>query len=151
MRRNVFIKREYDYAIRICAYLAGRNDGTPVPIPEVARKLFITRPVVHKIVNHLKKNGILLTVQGKQGGILLAQKPDTVSLLDVLKAMGFSSTLNECLVRPSICPLVATCHIHEFFLEQERSLLKNLEEKTLADFAFSDKDLEVHHKQSEAV
>ena len=68
---NTFIKREYDYAIRICAYLAGRDDVTPVPLPLVAKILYITKPFATKIVHQLKKAGITGSAQGKMGGIFL--------------------------------------------------------------------------------
>lgn len=141
---NVFIKREYDLALRICAYLAGCYQQGPISISEVSRKLFITRPFANKIVHRLKNNGIITTVQGKQGGIYLNPDPKQLSLFDVLQAMGFNSTLNECVLKPQICPLSATCRIHNFFVEQEEYLMSQLKTRKVADFAFTDEDLAVH-------
>lgn len=138
---NVFIKREYDYAIRICAYLASRFDRTPQAISEVSAKLYITRAFAHKIINQLKKSGIIATVQGKHGGIFLNKDPRRVSILDVLKAMNFNATMNECVLRPEICPLVVTCKIHRFFVQLDDQILQQLEEKKIADFAFGDAEL----------
>ncbi len=136
-----FIKREFDYALRICAYLAGNFNQRPIPLSHISRKLFITRGIAHKIVHQLKKSDIIKTVQGKQGGIFLNRPPEEVSIYDVLHAMGFNATLNECVKRPQICPLVVACKIHLFFVEQEEELINKWKEQKIADFAFSDRDL----------
>jgi Rrf2 family nitric oxide-sensitive transcriptional repressor len=71
-----YIIREYDYAIRIVAYLAGLNGKTKVD--EISENLFLNKPMVNKIVFQLKKCGIILTKTGKNGGILL--NPDYTDL-----------------------------------------------------------------------
>ena len=136
-----FIKREFDYALRICAYLAGNFNRKPIPLSAISRKLFITRAIAHKIVHQLKKSDIIKTVQGKQGGIFLNRPPDQLSIFDVLQAMGFNATLNECVRKPQICPLVVTCKIHLFFIEQEEDLINRWKSHKIAEFAFSDEDL----------
>ncbi len=138
---NSFITRENDYAIRICAYLAGNYDSGPIPLSEISRKLFITRAFAHKIVHRLKRNKIIATVQGKHGGIYLKKHPEKLSIYDILTAMGFNSTMNECVVKPQICPLVAGCKIHLFFMELEEYLLKQLKERKIIDFSITDEVL----------
>ncbi|GAB4332619.1 MAG: hypothetical protein Kow0037_10300 [Calditrichia bacterium] len=138
---NVFIKREYDYAIRIVAYLAGLPEGEIRSVTEIAQKLFITRPFASKIIHTLKNAEIVKTVQGKQGGIFLNQNPAELSVLQILEAMGFDSTINECVKLPGICPLNGFCKIHTFFVEQERQLIRNLAAKKIADFAFRESQL----------
>ena len=138
---NSFIKREYDYAVRICAYMAGQPSGTTVSVSKISKALFITRPFSNKIINQLRLAGITGSVQGKFGGVFLRKKPEQLSILDILKAMNFNSTINECILNPGICPLIKSCKIHLFFKEQEELLLKNFEQKKIIDFAFSDKDI----------
>ena len=141
----VFIKREYDYAIRICAYLAsfyGQNKY--VPVTAIAKKLFLTVPFTTKIIHQLKKQNLLATTQGKYGGIRLKQAPDKLSIFDVLNAMGFDMTVNECLRTPGICPLVKHCKIHLFFIDQERMLIDNLKNARIQDFVISDDELASH-------
>jgi DNA-binding IscR family transcriptional regulator len=53
-----FVKREYDYAIRICAYLAGNYRKGPIFISQISEKLFITRPFAIKSVFQLKNRTI---------------------------------------------------------------------------------------------
>ena len=146
---NVFIKREYDYAIRMCAYLAGRDSDHPISLGLVSQKLAISRPFASKIIFKLRQKNIIGTTQGKYGGVYLKSDPHKLSLLDILKAMDFDSTLNECLHNPQICPLIPVCKIHVFFLQQETQLLNTLKEKKIIEFAFSDADLDTQFLHGE--
>ena len=138
----VFIKREYDYAIRICAYLANFHDKEHKSVPTVAKKLYLTIPFTTKIVHQLKNGNIIETVQGKYGGIKLLTPPQKLSIFDILNAMGFDMTVNECLKNPKICPLAATCKIHRFFISQEEMLINNLKSAKIIDFAIDSKTLQ---------
>ncbi len=138
---NPFIKREYDYAIRICAYLAGQKPDKAIPLSRIVKLLAIPKPFATKIAHKLKKADVTATVQGKNGGIYLAKDSKKLSILDILKAMNFDSTLNECIYHHDICPLVGFCHIHNFFRDEERRLLKNFENKKIADLAIKMNDM----------
>jgi Rrf2 family nitric oxide-sensitive transcriptional repressor len=137
----VFIKREYDYAIRICAYLGAYYDDGLKSVSQISKKLLITLPFATKIVHQLKKKNLIDTVQGKYGGIRLKRSPQNVSIFDVLHAVGFDSSINECIRIPGICPLSATCKIHRFFNEQETKLIEALKNAKIYDFAIYDEDL----------
>ncbi len=136
-----FIKREYDYAIRICAFLAGFKSGETVPLSKVARLLAIPRPFATKIVHKLKNNGITDAVQGKAGGIFLRKDPRKLSLLDILQAMGFNSTLNECLHEYGHCPLIKGCRIHLFFKMEEQKLLSDFADKKISELVIYSNEL----------
>ena len=138
---NSLIKREFDYAIRICAYLAGKKGQGPLSISQISQKLFITRPFATKIVYRLKQNKILNTSQGKEGGVSLNANPETLSVYTIFESMGFDSSVNECLKIPGFCPLVKTCKIHSFFIEQEEKLLQNFKNKMIKDFVILESDL----------
>ncbi len=146
---NTLIKREYDYALRICAYLASHFNQRLVPISRIASLLYLSRPFTTKIVYRLKSQNIIGTVQGKDGGVYLTQPPDQTSVFDVLLAMGFDSRLNECLAEGHHCPMEDNCHLHTFFEEQERQLLEKFKSKTLLDVAFYDAQLKSAKPQSE--
>ena len=137
----VFIKREYDYAIRICAYLASFYKKEYISVPKVAKKLYLTVPFTTKIVHQLKNNTIIETVQGKYGGIRLKISPQKLTFYDILFAMGFDMTINECVKNPSICPLVDHCKIHVYFTDQERMIIENLKNATINNYKITDEEL----------
>ncbi len=139
---TVFIKREYDYAIRIVAYVASFYPDKHVAVPEIAKQLYLTIPFTTKIVHQLKKGKIVDTVQGKYGGIKLTKSPEKISFYNVLNAMGFDLTINECLKNPTICPLVSDCKIHRFFGMQELTIVDSLKSALLSDFIITDQQLQ---------
>lgn len=138
---NSLIKREYDYALRICAYLAGKSERGLVPISRLAKVLLISHPFTTKIVYRLKNEGIVTTVQGKDGGVYLTSSPDSVTIYDVLLAMGFDSNLNECLAEGHNCPMDSHCRLHSFFYEQEQKLIESFKLKKLSDVVMTDDQL----------
>jgi Rrf2 family nitric oxide-sensitive transcriptional repressor len=137
-----FIKREYDNAIRICAYLASNYRKGPIALSELSEKLFITRPFATKIVFRLKRSNIVKTVQGKHGGVYLDSPPDKLSLHAIIKGMGHDVTISECIQRLDYCPLPPPCKIHSFFIEQEDSLINHLKSRYITEFAFTDSDFD---------
>ncbi len=136
-----FINREYDYAIRICAYLASFYKKEFKSVPEISKKLFLKVPFTTKIVHQLKNNHILETIQGKYGGIRLNVSPQKLTFYDILFAMGFDMTINECVKNPSICPLVDHCKIHVYFTDQERMIIENLKNATINNYKITDEEL----------
>jgi len=138
---NFLINREYDIAVRICAFLASYYGQDPIPLSKISKHLIISRPFASKIVHQLVKNKILGSSQGRYGGLFLFIDPHELSVLDILKALDFKMAINECLINPSICPLNENCKIHSFFGEQEKILIENFQNKMIIDLAFSKRDL----------
>ena len=137
---NTLIKREYDYALRICAYLAGKFQSL-VSISRLSKVLLISRPFTTKIIYRLKNENIVSTVQGKDGGVYLSHPPETVTVYDVLLAMGFDSNLNECLAEGHQCPMEGHCRLHSFFYQQEKLLIDSFKKKKLSDVLMTDDQL----------
>ncbi|KAA3662014.1 MAG: Rrf2 family transcriptional regulator [Calditrichaeota bacterium] len=136
------VKREYDFAIRICAYLGGYYQKGPIPLSTISKNLFITRPFATKIVFQLKKEKILDTVQGKTGGVYLNRPPESLTLFQILQSMGLHDPVSKCVEDPHFCPLPPPCKVHSFFIEQESQLVTALKKKTLAEFLFTDMDFD---------
>lgn len=130
-------KREYDYAIRICAYLAGSGDNAYFTITELSSVLLITKPFATKIIYKLKQSKIVHTTRGKKGGVSLAVNPAELSFYKILEAMGLVRSVSECINVEGFCPLPAPCNIHQFFIDHENELIEKLEKTTINNFAFS--------------
>ncbi len=133
---NTLISREQDYALRIVAYLAGLKSGETLSVKELSKKLAISKSFAARIVHKLKNSGILGTVQGKFGGVFLKANPEELSLLDVLKIVGFNSRLNACLYDDYICPFEDICKFHTFFIKLEKQILDTLSKKKINEFQF---------------
>jgi Rrf2 family nitric oxide-sensitive transcriptional repressor len=113
----------------------------PIPISKLAEALAISRPIAAKVIHQLNKRKLTASLQGRYGGVYLSRDPNEISILDILKAMDFRSTLNECIINHTVCPLVGKCRIHQFFEEQEQILFKSFDQKKISDFAIQDEEL----------
>ncbi len=134
-------KKEYDYAIRICAYLAGSGNNANFTIQELASALLISKPFATKIIYQLKQSKIIDTTRGKKGGVSLAVNPAKLSFYQIFEAMGLIRSVSACIKDKNFCPLPAPCNIHQFFIDQEVKIIKDLKETTINNFAFSNDDL----------
>jgi DNA-binding IscR family transcriptional regulator len=99
----------------------------------------------------LVKNEILGSVQGRYGGVFLKQDPRKTSVYAILEALNFKMAINECLVKPAICPFNEDCKIHNFFAEQQQILIKNFQNKMIIELAFNKHNLKSLSKRKEVV
>lgn len=133
---SFFINREFDYAVRICAFLAGRIDAK-FTSSEISHLTAVSPSFTKKIIHGLRKAGILSAQKGRNGGIYLAKPPESIDLYHLLASINFKFNLNECTVTPTICPFSDKCKIHNFFADTEEMLIKRFKGKTIADIAFN--------------
>ncbi|MCX8083369.1 MAG: Rrf2 family transcriptional regulator [Calditerrivibrio sp.] len=136
----VLIKKEVDYAIRIIAYLLGKN--CLVKTEEISERLYISFSNTIKILHKLSKCGIIETKTGKNGGVLLSKGVEDLSIYSVLKCMGYDSEINACVNVPESCKLNPICNITHFFAELQYDLIDRLKSRKIKDFIFDDKALQ---------
>ena len=77
-----------DYACRAMEVLALHHPGVePLCIGEIARQRSIPANYLVQILLELKRNGLITSRRGKDGGYVLARSPREISLGDVLRAI----------------------------------------------------------------
>jgi Rrf2 family nitric oxide-sensitive transcriptional repressor len=134
-------KKEFDYALRICAYLAGLKNNEIISVNLLSKQLLVSKPFTTKIVYNLRRSGIIASKQGKYGGIYLTKDPNKLNLLQILESVGLSKTISDCINEKGFCPLPAPCKMHSFFMKLEENLIHELSKKTISNFAFTKLDL----------
>lgn len=126
-----------DYAMRIvaCMMTSGAIDKSNlVKARDMAEKLGIDYQYSMKIINKLKKNGIIKSIQGCTGGYYLDKKAFDLTLFDVITVMEGEINLlhclenNDCSRNKSI-----TCPVQLEFKELQDSFTNKLKEIKLKD------------------
>jgi len=135
---DAFILREEDYALRIIVYLA--TEGKMVKTKEICEHLFLSRPIVVKIINKLKSCGFLITKTGKEGGLAVSENVYNASLYDILTCMGFKSRVNQCLNHSIGCQLMPVCKVNILFAEIQHDIEQKLRNAKVKEFLFANKD-----------
>lgn len=138
MKRNSFISREHDYALRMTAFLAGLPKGEFISVPNLAEKLFISNKFASRIIHKLKKANITDSIQGKYGGVFLKADPKKLSMFDVLNTIGFKVKFNDCLKENFVCELMFGCKFHSFWMNEELLLLEKLKQQKISDYVLKE-------------
>ncbi len=81
------MSRTVGYALRATLQLAQADDGTPVPCSRLASEGKMPERFLLQILRDLVSHGILRSVRGVDGGYVLVQDPEKLSLLELIEAM----------------------------------------------------------------
>ena len=80
---NISVKGEY--ALHAIFDLASQSGRDPVRIADIARRQQIPQKFLELILASLKQGGFVESRRGAEGGYLLARRPETITVGDVLR------------------------------------------------------------------
>jgi len=96
----------------------------------IAKETNIPAPYLAKIMQELKKKGLVYSVRGKKGGFGLKEKPKKISLKKIFEKVE-PIALSRCL--PYGCKSIKNCPIIPVWLKIQKQIYNSLEKTTLAD------------------
>jgi Rrf2 family protein len=130
-----------EYALHSMLILATRPN--PVSISDLSNYQKIPESFLAKIFTRLKKAKLVQGTEGISGGFALARLPESISVLEILRAVDPGRVLFTCAEIRQNCALFGSappgwavsgpCRIHAFMEEAERRLQEFLASKTVAD------------------
>tara|TARA_R110000772_G_scaffold172671_6_gene284533 strand:- start:1869 stop:2333 length:465 start_codon:yes stop_codon:yes gene_type:complete len=89
------LTRHADYALRVLLYLGKQNDRI-CSIRNISEAYGISHNHLMKVVHELGKEGYLISVRGRYGGIRLSQPATEINIGDVLRKMEKDFQLVDC-------------------------------------------------------
>ena len=125
------ITRDTDYAVRALCFMAQKKDDV-ISVTELVGRLRIPRPFLRKILQVLNKRGLLRSYKGVGGGFILADPPDKIFLVDLIKIFQGPFRLNECLFKKRICPERSSCMLRQKIDIVEEKVISELKDITIA-------------------
>ena len=135
------ITRQADYALRAMLYLARLEPNQRASTSQIAEFQEIPPSFLAKIISQLSIARLIQTSRGARGGVVLARKPEEISMLDVVEAIDGPIALNECTKDPSACSFGETCPIREVWCEAESALVHRLAQTTYKQLVEREKAL----------
>ena len=124
------ITRETDYAVRCILYLSKSPDRVTMA-GEIARENKIPKSFLAKIIQKLTRAEIISSFRGAKGGVRLARKPGSISLLDVIETIEGDVGMNLCAVDKRACGQSRGCSVHPVWVE-----IRSKTEKLLKEYKF---------------
>ena len=81
------ISTKSTYAIRALLHIARTMKEKAIKLQEISEAENIPLQYLEQILSKLKKAGLIQTVRGPQGGVLLLKNPDQITLADIVVAL----------------------------------------------------------------
>lgn len=141
MLRQLFSRR-VGYAAHALSLMAQMQPHATVPVADLARQMTRTWPrtsatYLSKVVQSLVEAGILASVRGSAGGYCLAQRPDAISLFDVVCALEGTFD-GRCPLTPNgPCAVRARCRNYSALLQLQDDFSRLLSRITIEQLARS--------------
>lgn len=122
-----------DFALRVLMRLAVMPD-THVSTDALARELVISRNHLHKIVQFLTEAGLVRTIRGARGGVMLARPPSQINVGAVIRSREEDQALVECFrADGGACTLLPRCRLRGILHAAKNAFYQHLDRFTLAD------------------
>lgn len=125
-----------DYMLRALFELAQSKCDKPIPISQIAKKQHIPSKFLEKLFRSLKQHDIVKAKKGKEGGYLLKQDPEEITMHQIIQAAEGEVKIHNCLERSkeTSCRNVEDCIFREFWHKFNGHIDKFLQSYTLKDF-----------------
>lgn len=127
------------YGIRALVYLASRHTRSNIGIREISGDLGLPSPFLAKILQQLAKHKILNSVKGPNGGFSLKKKPESITMLDIVKIIDGDNLFKNCLIHDGACSDVRksrkACPAHDDYSVIRSKIDGLFRNRTIADLA----------------
>jgi Rrf2 family protein len=113
--------------------LALHHGGEPVLLKDIACRQAVSEKYLSQIVIPLRSAGLVQSVRGAHGGYKLADKPDNITLRDIVGALDGEIFLVDCVSDMKNCSRVSICPTRDIWSLLGRKINDTLQAITLSD------------------
>jgi Rrf2 family iron-sulfur cluster assembly transcriptional regulator len=124
------------YAVMAVIELSSNQANIPLPLSVIAKNQNISLFYLEQIFSKLKKSQIVSSIKGPGGGYILNQKPEQISIANVIKAIGEPIKMTRCTSEKKACSPINSktkCKTHHLWQGLENKIYDYLNSITLQD------------------
>jgi Rrf2 family protein len=129
------LTRTADYAVRVMILLAGLPSGSRSSREDLAQAGQIPSQFLCKVLQAMVRGGLIASFRGVRGGFSLAQRPDELTMLDVIEAIEGPLWLNQCVDPGQGCARQPWCAAHGLWVEAQDAVSVILRSASIQELA----------------
>jgi Rrf2 family iron-sulfur cluster assembly transcriptional regulator len=123
--------KKCEYVLRGLARLGKGSDQKRFRAADFCRDFDLPEPFTRKALQELVRVGILQAIQGPGGGYSFAKSPESITVLEVIKAVEGEDHFDSCVMGFHECDADKPCGMHAMWVQLKGKLIHQLEEETL--------------------
>lgn len=127
-----------DYGLRALIFMAALPSGKMTSITEVTETYGVSRNHMVKIINQLSRDGYVMAIRGKNGGIRLGKPASEIIIGQVVRDLEPLQLVN---CHSDFCHITPACRLKNALNEAVQSFLAVLDGYTLADMVENNQPL----------
>jgi len=129
------LTKKAEYALMAARYMALKNHSGFSTAKEISESYQIPYQLVSKVLQNLVRSNIAISAKGVNGGFSLARKADTISLIDIIRAVETEFKIADCMQvngSSADCEHFDCCKIKDPLAEVQRKIDKVFIETSIA-------------------
>jgi len=126
-----------EYALRILIYM-GKDVHRLYSAKQLVDALKISDKYLRRLMTDLTKSGIVLSVQGRDGGYVIAKKPEDIKLADIIEAIEGMDKYTGCLLGFENCSDENPCALHSSLGPMRQEFFSVFSNKSLNDLDYKE-------------
>ncbi len=121
------------YGTRIILELARHFGKDPVQVSEIARIQKIPVKYLEQLIRSLKQADLITSVRGSKGGHRLKERPDKITVGQIVRHLEGQTDLVECVSLPEKCQMSDECRVRSVWMDATEAMYEKLDGITIAD------------------
>ena len=120
------------YGLYAMYYLALHEGEGPQTLQSIST-VGVPKQYLEQLLGNLRRAGLVSTVRGAQGGYQIAERPQNISLRDIIDSVEGPIELSECASAQESCRKSGTCPVRWVWQRVTDSINHELEKIRLSD------------------
>ena len=133
------------YAVMAMADLAKNNAKKPISLTEISLRQGISLSFLEQLFLRLKKNNLVLSARGPNGGYVLSKKPEDIKLSNIINAVDEKIKTVKCKKesKKGCNGKSVKCITHNLWDDLESHINSFFEKNTLRDIVYREEQKEI--------
>lgn len=130
------------YGLKAMFQLAISQGHGPVPLKQIAEKQNLSENYLEQLFSTLRKDGLLNSVRGAQGGYLLSRPPEEITVGNILRSLEGELSPSDCIIDGlSECERETMCVTKNVWIKIKDSIDEVVDSITLKDMIEENREL----------